>query len=259
MIDPDFFYKIGVNPIPAAYEYAKSNSDPYSCDLSVEYSDALEGTVLLSPETQALAERIKQAVPAGMYGLEFDNVGYIDNPGIFVTSEHAESAISVFADILGCEAPVIPDPHGCVITYLGMFPNRGQIFRVIQSGSFSAQKAWCEANGIDTTLMGESGRPFDSDIGYDLVDGKIARVTFTIKVFPETVHPALSDPWYLACRERFLSYVQNMYDFKTVMIAQDQIKVGLTNDFPSDYLKAYFFIGRIPKIHVPNPRWGTGR
>lgn len=256
MIDPDYFYKIGVNPIPAAYEYAKSNEDPYSCDLSVEYGPALEGTPLLTEETKILAERIKQAVPQGMYGLEFDNVGFIDRPGIFVTSSQAEDALQVFADILGCPAPALPDPVGCDITYLGMFPNRGQIFRVIQSGSFAAQKAWCAANGIDTTLMGEHGRPFDSDIGYDLVNGEITRVTFTIKVFPDTVHPALSDPWYLACHQRFLSHVESMYDFSQVMIAQDQIKVGLTNDFPPDYLKAYFFIGRIPKIYVPNPRWG---
>lgn len=248
MIDPDYFYKTGYIATHAAFEYCKTNDDPMSCDLSIEYKEGVFDSVLLNAETGARARRVKEELNPTIFGLEFDNTGGPSEPGIFIDNPgDGQAVFNKFAEIMGCEAPTFPDCGQCVPLYLGMFPRRGNVFRVIMTGRFEHLVEWCVNNGIDASRMTEENVPLESDIGFDIVNGQICRVTYTVRLDWGKEFAIQSDPWFMAAKQRFLDHVDDLYGDTPIMIARDQVKIGLTPDFPEGFVKAYFFVQEKPK------------
>lgn len=253
-IDPDYFYKTGYVAKHAAFEYCKTNADPMSCDLSIEYKEGVFDSVLLTEETGARARRIKAELNPSIFGLEFDNTETPAEPGLFVENPgDGQMVFNKFAEVMGCAAPSFPDCGQCLPMYLGMFPRRGNVFRVIMTGRFEHLVEWCVTNGFDTSRMTEENVPLESDIGFDIVDGQICRVTYTVRLEVNKTYDVQSDPWFVEAKQRFLDHVDDLYGTTPIIIARDQVKIGLSEDFPDGFLKAYFFVQEKPRHQMVPP------
>lgn len=225
------------------YEYSKLTDQ---IDFATFYHDDMWTQGLLDNSSRSLIEQYRTVPRSEIFksplGLEFDCGSKL--PALFVRlhptdinfNQQVFTAIANIVGLTNSTVPVLPD-H-ITIEDVGIFPERATgLLRLLLRGPFSALKQFADDNDCVNTDIISSAKdviPFTSaGISFDW-DG----VTLTNFMFHSaTIHQ--TDPWVVEVTAHAKEQIAKLFGNQPHTISSF-VKVGLSPNIPTDYMKAYF-------------------
>jgi hypothetical protein len=247
-MNPNYFYDLKYfSPyMVQAYEYSRHDSD--NCvDLAVFYHDDLWTSGLLDESSAELIEQYRTVpLPSNhaKMALEFDCGS--KKPALFsklimpTTSEFNRSVLRESAAILGIndiEFPaVVP---GMWIEDVGIFPERStSMLRMMARGPINLLEQFVKSHaGVDTEIFKSIDHLQQEQTGlnFDWNGASVSNIT----IHSPILHS--DDVWVKQCRLHCEENVTKILGHSNYSVTQ-LVKVGLSDNFDADYMKAYFII-----------------
>jgi len=229
-----------------AYEY--SRHDPENrVDLAVFYHDDLVTNGLLDEAGTELIEQYRTVpLPSkhAKMALEFDCGS--KKPALFsklifpTTSEFNRSVLTESAKILGIDTIEYPTVvPGMWIEDIGIFPERStSMIRMMARGSINLLEQFVKSHGVVNTEIFKSIDHLQQEqtgLNFDWDGTTVSNIT----IYSPNLYS--DDAWVKQCREHCEENVTKILGHSKYTVTQ-LVKVGLSDNFASDYMKAYFII-----------------
>jgi hypothetical protein len=248
-MNPNYFYDLGyVSPLGAQmYEYSKHDPDN-KVDFATFYHDDMWTKGLLTDESRSLIEQYQQAPNDGhqrnTLGLEFDCSSV--KPALFLKfhfhkAQLNEEILNGVASIIGL--PSIPHPtlpFGVRADDVGIYPERGlSTVRFLVRGNLRDLKQFAIDNGAEHADripdVLQRATLWNTGINFDWDGSTMSNFTF----YSEAL--MIDDPWVQESRQHCLDHIAPLFEDGTYHLSQF-VKIGLSDNYQPDYLKAYFTV-----------------
>lgn len=248
-MNPNYFYDLGyVSPLGAQmYEYSKHDPEN-KVDFACFYHEDMWSRGLLTDDSRTLLDQYRQTPNAGhsrsMMGLEF-NCGSV-KPALFTKFHFSNEQINqtIFngmTSIVGL--PTINQPTLPVNVRaddIGIYPERGlSSVRFLVRGNVSDLKNFAINSGaafadrIPDYLR--TATPWNTGLNFDWDGSTLSNFTF----YSEAL--MIDDSWVQESRQHCLEHIAPLFENATYYLSQ-MVKIGLSDNYQSDYLKAYFTV-----------------
>lgn len=247
-MNANYFYELGYISPHGCQMYEYNFLDPENkVDFSAFYDEDMWKYGLLNSSSENLINQYK-SIPLNGYsntkiGLEFD-CGSV-KPATFARLHETNKEInnSIYekmlelANINTIKYPEIPS--AIKIEDIGVYPEREtNVLRFLARGCLYELKKFAENNGCSNTNIIDLIKldaPWLNGISFDWNGSSLSNFTF----HSSTLH--LNNEWVIDCRKHMESNIAKLLHDRKYSIFQF-VKVGLSDNFPDNYMKAYFTV-----------------
>lgn len=250
-MNPNYFYDLGYySPRFQGFEY--NRLDPLNkVDMSVFYNEDMWAAGVLTEESRELLDTY-HAIPNSGYenvklGLEFD-CGSV-KPAMFVKFHYTDmtinnaiyDSVAAVVGLTGTPQPTLP--AGIKAEDIGIFPERATgLIRYMVRGEWGALKNFALAHGAARASNLPDDMPgtniWNTGVNFDW-DGE-SLTNFTL----HSTLIEISNTWVAECRAHCVERVAPIVNGTPYTLSQT-VKIGLSDVFPDDYMKAYFTVRAI--------------